>query len=59
MARSAVLLLLSCLAAASAFMLPPSVPLRQQALASSRSTELEMGKNSVVRIEIELEQGEP
>ena len=58
--RSIFLLLLSCLAAASAFM--PAAPLRKQAVVSRRSAGVAMGEagtNYVVRVEVELEQGEP
>ena len=58
---SVLVVLLSCLASASGFMMPRSAPLRQQ-VAASRSAGASMGEpgtNYVVRVEVELEQGEP
>lgn len=56
--RTIYFFLLSCLAAASAFM-PAAI---QQPAASVRRASglaMEVGQNYVVRVEIELEQGEP
>ena len=56
--RTIFFFLLSCLAAASAFM-PAAI---QQPAASVRRASglaMEVGQNYVVRVEIELEQGEP
>jgi len=56
----AFLLLLCCLAGASALAAMPRAPAHvQQQIAASRATNPRMVGNEVVRVEIELEQGEP
>ena len=52
--------MLLCLATlASSFTMARSAPLAQQSTASSRAPSLLMGEQQVVRVEIEVEQGEP
>ena len=52
-----LVLLLACLSGASALLATPRAPIRQQQVAASRLASAEMAE--VVRVEIELENGEP
>ena len=56
--RSCLTLLLACIAGASALLASPRVPLQQQQIASRVAASPCMG-NDIVRVEIELENGEP